>query len=368
MSEIYSKKQLTVESTWTQWLLQAFKQSGFQNEQFMKEFGDLLDDAPTMGVDIGRIRSVYHWVDKMSDDPILGVRLSQLSEQRSLGVLSPLGWHAPNLREILNVLVRFYCVISGNADFLFLQSASQEWVNPEEAEQDAATEQSNTAHVHLCYQPRTHTIPPNRHQSLLVTCVTLNSIRAMTRRPDSVVALGLPRVLDPIAIGASLNCVTYNNNSDTDFTLIINGKLLDVPINGRDERLYSVVFNHAIARENEVNQYRGLADDIGAFVRSHGFNQADMVKFCELKGLHPRELQRTLSAQGLTFRQLRQKETRDMAMSMLMQGNDSISQIALALGYSEPASFARACTSWFDRSPSELRKSGWMSSPGKLKS
>jgi len=345
VNEFYARNQPVVEATWTQWLFGAFELVGLHGRTLTAEFSDLVNERSSLGLDIGRVRSLYHWADKTIADPVLGIRLYQQMEQRAWGVLAPLAWHAPSLREIVNIVSRFTCLISGNGDFV---------VSP------AEDKSVSSAHLALVYRPRAHTIPPNRHQSLAVTATVLGAIRSMTRRPDSVVALGLPASLDKVAVGRALECQTFDNGSHTELTLIINGELLDVPINGRDERLYSLVLNHAIARESEVNRYRGLSDDIGAFVRAEGFNRADIKHFCDQQGLHPRELQRTLAAQGLTFRQLRQKETRDMAVAMLLQTDHSISAIAAHLGYAESASFARACAAWFGRSPSELRKSGWL--------
>mgnify|MGYP000494549130 FL=1 len=343
MNATHTDKSAVVEAPWAHWLFETLQQEGLQSPAFAKEFSDWVSDSPSLGLDIGRVRSLYHWADKVAADPILGVRLYQRLEQRALGILAPLCWHAPNLREIVNITGRFACLVSGNGDFIVGPSSD------------------DTGNLTLTYRPRAHTIPPNRHQSLVVTATVIGSIQEIVGRPDSILGLGLPHSLNKTAISKALSCHTFNNGRDHELTIIVNGGLLDDPIGGRDEQLYLVLLNHAIAREAEVHRYRGLSDDIGAFVRAAGFNKADITQFCKQQGIHPRELQRTLAAQGLSYRQLRQKETRDMAMSMLLQSNLSVSDIAAHLGYAESASFARACVGWFGRSPSELRKSGLLS-------
>lgn len=345
MKKAIRDKQFIVEPTWTHWLLQAVGQLGLKDEGFLREFVELVDDTPSLSLDIGRVRSVYHRIDKMANDPLLGVKLSQLSDQRALGIISPLCWHSPTLRDTIHNLIRFLCIVSGNGEFVLTTPLE----TPE-----------NRDDIQITYRPRAYTIPPNRHQSLLVTSKVVSNIRAMTRQQDSIVRMGIPAVLNAEAVGKALSCETYIHKVQTEITLQLRGDLLDKPIEGRDEELYSVVLNHAISREKEINRYQGLADDIGAFIRNNGFNTADIVQFCSQQGLHKRELQRTLAAQGLSFRQIRQKETRDMALSLLMHSDKSISDIAAQLGYAEPASFARACASWFERSPSDVRKSGWI--------
>lgn len=341
----FTQADLTVNSTWTHWLLQTIKHIGLVGPDASGEFAELVNDAPSLALDIGRIRSVYHWIDGLANDPLLGVRLSQMIDQRALGVLSPLGWHAPNVREIVNILIRFYCLVSGNGDFDLIAP-------PVDA--------GRPGDLQIRYRPRVHSIPPNRHQSLLVTCTVLNSLRLMARNHHVVRTMGVPSTLDAEAIGQAVSCKTHPHDSDSELTLSIRGDLLDTAIGGRDDQLYSIVMNHAIARAREVNRYMGLSEDICQFVRSAGFSNADMLTFCEHNGLHPRELQRTLAEQGLSFRGLRQRETRDRALSMLIESSASISDIAATLGYSESASFARACNSWFDRSPSDIRKGGWI--------
>ncbi len=348
MNPVYAQTEPTVESTWTHWLLQAIKQTGLVKDVSSGEFAELINDAPSLTLDIGRVRSVYHWIDRLANDELLGVRLSEMLDQRALGVLSPLGWHAPSVREIINILTRFYCLVSGNADFELMGLTNGN---------------ASRGDLQIRYRPRGHTIPPNRHQSLLVNCTVLHCLRLMSRHQDVVVSIGLPPNLNADAIGNALNCQTHAHDKVSEVSLVIRGDVLDYPILGRDEQLYSIVTNHAVARVREMGRYMGLSEDICSFVRSQGFSRADMQTFCDDYGLHPRELQRTLAEQGLSFRGLRQRETRDKALSMLIESNVSISEIAAVLGYSESASFARACSAWFDRCPSDIRKSGWIAGP-----
>ncbi len=71
--------------------------------------------------------------------------------------------------------------------------------------------------------------------------------------------------------------------------------------------------------------------------------------------LSPRNLQRKLADEhtnlGLITDQLRQQ----LALQRLRHSKDTITAIALDLGFSDPSSFSRACKRWFGKSPSELR-------------
>ena len=68
-------------------------------------------------------------------------------------------------------------------------------------------------------------------------------------------------------------------------------------------------------------------------------------------------LKRRLSAEGTTFRELRQSCLRESAMLMLLTRSMSTSQIATELGYSDLTNFSHAFKRWTGRSPSEFRHS-----------
>ncbi|MDV7137204.1 helix-turn-helix transcriptional regulator [Williamsia muralis] len=65
-------------------------------------------------------------------------------------------------------------------------------------------------------------------------------------------------------------------------------------------------------------------------------------------------LKRRLSAEGTTFRELRESCLRENAMLMLLTRSMSASQIATELGYSDLTSFSHAFKRWTGHSPSEF--------------
>jgi AraC-like DNA-binding protein len=68
-----------------------------------------------------------------------------------------------------------------------------------------------------------------------------------------------------------------------------------------------------------------------------------------------RTLRRKLVAEGVKFQQLKDNMRRDRAINLFEQGNLSISQVGLALGFSEVATFSRAFKQWTGVSPSTYR-------------
>ena len=73
-------------------------------------------------------------------------------------------------------------------------------------------------------------------------------------------------------------------------------------------------------------------------------------------GMTRRTLQRRLEEQGRTFSGLLEDELRDRAQLLLADQTRPITEIALELGYNDPAHFSRAFTRWCGRAPKAYRK------------
>jgi AraC-like DNA-binding protein len=72
-------------------------------------------------------------------------------------------------------------------------------------------------------------------------------------------------------------------------------------------------------------------------------------------GIHQRTLQRRLRQKGLTFETMVDSVREARASELLRQSTLSMAQIAAKLGYTEQASFNRACMRWFGCAPSNVR-------------
>ena len=70
-----------------------------------------------------------------------------------------------------------------------------------------------------------------------------------------------------------------------------------------------------------------------------------------------RTLRRKLTAEGYSFQHLKNELRRDQAINLLGDSTHTISQIALQVGFSEPAAFTRAFKKWTGISPRRYRQS-----------
>jgi AraC-like DNA-binding protein len=70
----------------------------------------------------------------------------------------------------------------------------------------------------------------------------------------------------------------------------------------------------------------------------------------------PRTLKRQLVAEGVSFSELRDRELRERAETLLRLPELSLAAVAARLGYSNVTSFERAFVRWTDRTPAECRR------------
>jgi AraC-like DNA-binding protein len=71
-------------------------------------------------------------------------------------------------------------------------------------------------------------------------------------------------------------------------------------------------------------------------------------------GMSTRTMQRRLYEWGHSFEQIVDETRRDLAIARLTSGNESITEIAFGLGYSDLAHFTRAFRRWTGEAPREF--------------
>jgi AraC-like DNA-binding protein len=79
--------------------------------------------------------------------------------------------------------------------------------------------------------------------------------------------------------------------------------------------------------------------------------------------MSPRTLHRQLQAEGLTLQALKDEARRGQAEDLLRRTPRAIKQVALAAGFRNEKSFARAFRAWTGLSPSEFRRQAQARTP-----
>jgi len=86
-----------------------------------------------------------------------------------------------------------------------------------------------------------------------------------------------------------------------------------------------------------------------------GVEDLSLNRFSEICGTHPRQMQRILSAQGVTFSQMKDAARRNLAIDLVANTSTPIAQIALQVGFSGPSALTRAFRQWTGKTPTHFR-------------
>ncbi len=89
--------------------------------------------------------------------------------------------------------------------------------------------------------------------------------------------------------------------------------------------------------------------------RSLGTGRSGCADVASALALHPRTLQRRLSAEGTSFDRIRDEARADLLRRDLAQGELPLSQVAALLDYGEQSALTRSCRRWFGQPPRTLR-------------
>jgi AraC-like DNA-binding protein len=149
----------------------------------------------------------------------------------------------------------------------------------------------------------------------------------------------------PLAFGAPRN------------ELVIEQRVLDVPLVRADPRLSEVLDRHVRDLVQRMPAEQTLADQVRRYVRD-AFPHGDfgLESIGRRMGLAPRTLQRQLSAEGTSYRQVLEQARQELALRYLAETRTPIKEVAVLLGYSELQAFYRAFERWTGLPPAAYRR------------
>jgi AraC-like DNA-binding protein len=106
-----------------------------------------------------------------------------------------------------------------------------------------------------------------------------------------------------------------------------------------------------------IDLFEGAAPSVGD--RTFGLRlldgDTDIDGAALLAGLGPRSLQKKLRDEGFTYRKILDAVRLQRSAALLQETDETVTYIALSLGYAEPGNFTRAFHRWTGRSPIDFR-------------
>lgn len=156
----------------------------------------------------------------------------------------------------------------------------------------------------------------------------------------------LKRVLGPsIAFGASETRIFIATNT------------LDRCNAAADPRLFQLLQDLGDRMLRERHTEHGYPHFImRAISRRLGHGEVTLESMAREMGTTPRTMQNRLNSDGTSFEDLLQSTKQQLAEEYLRDTDLPLNEIALLLGFSELSAFSRACHRWFDEPPSAHRR------------
>jgi AraC-like DNA-binding protein len=179
--------------------------------------------------------------------------------------------------------------------------------------------------------------------------------RRGTKRPLNPKRIELTRPADSMnGFDKYFGCpVKYRASRDA---LILRAADLDLPFDTHNDELLQILSPQF---DRELKERRTTQSVLGqvkwVLKRLLAGSRPDLVMVAKELGMSDRTLQRRITAEGSTFRQILNETRQELVRQYLGNASVEINEAAFLVGYEDPNSFYRAFRSWEGKTPAEWR-------------
>jgi AraC-like DNA-binding protein len=272
--------------------------------------------------------------------PTFGLRLGSVQDVASMGLLAVVIRNTATVHEALRNASRY----------LFIHSPSYELTleDPSRHLPDCIT---------LRFDIKLETAVPQRQLIDGFLATTYRMAQLLSPKPIRVLGVSIPH-----SPTGHRHAYRAHFNAPVSFEqpyagLHLGREILQASMGGiepylREQAVAYIASRHPAAGGRVSGRVRStLKSTVGA-------NRGTKGQIAELLDLHPRTLQRRLTAEGSSFEQIRTEVYRAATRRLLLETEIPLSQVAAALGFSEQSAMNRSVKRWFDATPGQLRKNG----------
>lgn len=281
---------------------------------------------------------LFEWLAVELQDPWLGLRLSQRAGPHALGALGYLFLCSRSLETAFQLASRY---LRANQTASKLQIAIADRL------------------VRIRYEIDDDTIAPRRQDSEYSTGITWRYMKLLTRNQ------------------CHLTQVNFEHEHPRGQTSIY-GRIFDAPVifgqgsneivlpvedyrrchEGLDPHLFPILEDHIANTLAQSELPRTFAEAVDALITEDVLGRGASAALIAGKlKVSTVTLHRRLRSEGSRFKDRVESRRKLVAERLLYHGNLPIATISRRLGFSESATFTRACRRWFGMTPRDLRSS-----------
>lgn len=139
--------------------------------------------------------------------------------------------------------------------------------------------------------------------------------------------------------------------------LVLDAADLDRPFPGHNPEMLDMLTPALGAALNELDAQNSVAEQVKIVLkRSLASGQPGLSDVAKQLGMSERTLQRRITAEGSTFRDILSEARREIGLRLLADPGTDIDEVACLLGYQDTASFYRAFRDWEGMPPNRWRE------------
>lgn len=268
-------------------------------------------------------------------DPCLGLNVGRNINQTTFHAMGYSLLASPTLKDAFERLIRYFRIVSDAAELAFLPAGKEykfeiQMLPGDSQPSHEALDAMMSVLIRLC-------------RALYGRHFRANRIRL--RRPAPSDTTVFEKVFKaPVEFGTN------------ETAMYLDAQVLDEPLPAG---------NADLARHNDEILARYLAhfDKLNIANRVHGalveqlpHGEPSQENIADMLHMSLRNLQRKLSAESTSYKEILNKTRHDLALSYMADSSYSISEITYLLGFSDTSSFTRAFKRWTGKTPSEYRQ------------
>lgn len=272
--------------------------------------------------------SLWQQLCAQSKDPLIGIQLGQTLQVGHLDVAGMLLMSCETYGESLDALIEYLPIIGEGGE---------------------VSMQVGGSHVELGYTPVYDTCRAARVEAVFSAILHLSRWSTGGYFQAQALHLAHAPLDDARRYPGLLGCPVHFDAEDN--FLRFHRDMLDLPLIQANSPLRDhlrMLADQALRQLDEES----LATRVAELVRAQP--RAGKERIAELLAISGRHLNRRLAEEGVSFKQLRDRELLYLA-EMALRRDEKIAAIAETLGFSDESAFAKAFRRWTGMSPSQFR-------------
>jgi len=280
------------------------------------------------------IVDVFEHCSAMFNDPLFGLQLARQQDADVYGCVTALCRAAPTVRAGITSFIDYLPVSHSPESMLYLLEGSE------------------TAELRWDVRPDFGMADQANYQAAVLNLKLLRMIGGSRFVPNYVNLTVDARDKDLPEIEATAMCPVHVRAANNAIAFPLH--LLDQPVPTANRTLFRLVSGY-LDRVRAASRV-SLAQRVEDYVRGALPSGTCSIERCAKKlGTSVRTLQSRLAECGVRFSDILERQRMELAKTYLQEGELTLDEVALRLGYSEQTSFGRAFKRWLGVTPQRFR-------------